>query len=68
MDTTDTNITFNDEGICDHCLTFDEHIKPVNFIKRTNRNYKKHQRFIKGKDFDCIFMSGGIDSSIYSIL
>lgn len=69
MDTTDTNITFNDEGICDHCLTFDEHIKPVwnfglgrkNQLEKIIRNIKDSS---KGKDFDCILgMSGGIDSS-----
>ena len=28
MDTTDTKITFNNEGICDHCETFYSDIKP----------------------------------------
>ena len=28
MDTTDSKIVFDDEGVCDHCKTFEEKIKP----------------------------------------
>ena len=28
MDTTDSNITFDDKGVCDHCNTFYKDIKP----------------------------------------
>tara|TARA_B100001029_G_C15044759_1_gene446288 strand:+ start:613 stop:1743 length:1131 start_codon:yes stop_codon:yes gene_type:complete len=69
MDTTDSDITFNSEGVCDHCLTFEEKISPfwdnsdsrLNEILKISENIKLKGR---GKDFDCIIgMSGGIDSS-----
>ena len=28
MDTTDSQITFNEDGVCDHCISFDQSIKP----------------------------------------
>ena len=28
MDTTDSKITFDEHGVCDHCRNFDTHIKP----------------------------------------
>lgn len=69
MDTTDTKITFNNEGICDHCETFYSDIKP-----KWNTGEKGHNKLIKivkqikkegkNRDFDCIMgMSGGVDSS-----
>jgi len=69
MDTTDSKITFNNEGICDHCQTFYKDIKPkwdtgekgeAKLIKLLDQIKKEG----KNKDFDCIMgMSGGIDSS-----
>ena len=69
MDTTDTKITFNNEGMCDHCQTFYADIKP-----KWNTGEKGNNKLIrivdqikkegKNRDFDCIMgMSGGIDSS-----
>jgi N-acetyl sugar amidotransferase len=69
MDTTDTKIKFNTNGVCDHCLTFDEHIKPSwNFGVGREEQLQELVHSIKesskDKDFDCILgMSGGIDSS-----
>lgn len=69
MDTTDSNIVFDDKGVCDHCNTFFKDIKPnwhtdergEEEIKAIVEKIKKEG---KGKDFDCIMgMSGGIDSS-----
>ena len=69
MDTTDTKITFNNEGVCDHCQTFYADIKPKwdtgekgnNKLTRIVDQIKKEG---KNRDFDCIMgMSGGIDSS-----
>ena len=69
MDTTDSNIIFDEHGICDHCNTFKREIKP---FWQTNENGKlqleeivlKIKKESKGKDFDCLMgMSGGIDSS-----
>ena len=68
MDTTDSKITFDEHGVCDHCRTFDEDIKPNwhpdekgrkeldKIVERIKEDGKKH-------DFDCILgMSGGVAS------
>ncbi len=69
MDTTDSMITFDENGVCDHCNTFLEDIKPnwhtdeqgLKEMEKTIQSIKKEG---KGKDFDCIMgMSGGVDSS-----
>ncbi|MEL4427051.1 N-acetyl sugar amidotransferase [Shewanella indica] len=69
MDTTDSNIVFNSEGVCDHCLDFEENVKPNwHTDERGDAELKKIIAKIKadgkGRDFDCIIgMSGGADSS-----
>lgn len=69
MDTTDALITFDDRGVCDHCLSFERDVLPHWHTDERGRaaltkiveNIKKHG---KGKEFDCIMgMSGGADSS-----
>jgi N-acetyl sugar amidotransferase len=69
MDNTDTNISFNNLGVCDHCITFENKIKP--FWDTSEVGKKSLQKLVnkikiegKGKEFDCLIgMSGGIDSS-----
>jgi len=69
MDTSDSKISFDDKGVCDHCTTYYQDILPnwhtdekghqelQNIIDKINREGK-------GKEFDCIMgASGGIDSS-----
>ena len=69
MDTTDSAITFDANGVCDHCTTFDKDILPFwNYGKNKEKELEKIVSDIKKdgrkKDFDCIIgMSGGIDSS-----
>lgn len=69
MDTTDTKITFDDSGVCDHCNTFFSDILPHWHTDKTGHDnlceiVEKIKIEGKGKDFDCIMgMSGGIDSS-----
>lgn len=69
MDTSDTNITFDDKGICDHCNSFHHDLKPTwHTDERGRQELEKIIATIKqhGKkhDFDCIMgMSGGADSS-----
>jgi N-acetyl sugar amidotransferase len=69
MDTTDSAITFDGKGVCDHCRTFFEKVKPNwHTDERGERELRAMVEEIKssgkGKDFDCIIgMSGGIDSS-----
>jgi len=69
MDTTDSAITFDDKGVCDHCRTFYAKVLPNwHTDERGERELRALVQAIKasgkGKDFDCIIgMSGGIDSS-----
>lgn len=69
MDTTDSKIVFDNNGVCDHCNTFYNDILPHwhtdikgrDYITQITESIKKEGR---GRDFDCIIgMSGGIDSS-----
>lgn len=69
MDTTDSQIVFDENGVCDHCNTFYKEILPNwHTDDRGEKNLWKIIEKIKiegrGKDFDCILgVSGGIDSS-----
>ena len=69
MDTTDSEITFDANGVCDHCANFYKNTLPTwqtdemgwEALERIVERIKKDG---EGKDFDCILgMSGGIDSS-----
>ena len=69
MDSSDSKITFDENGVCDHCNTFKNYIKPFWHTDiRGKINLEELVKKIKiegsGKDFDCMMgMSGGIDSS-----
>lgn len=69
MDTTDSAILFDEKGVCDHCNTFYNKIKPNwHTGERGERELRQLVEQIKssgrGRDFDCIIgLSGGIDSS-----
>lgn len=69
MDTSDSAIVFDQNGICDHCRTFHTKIKPSWHTDRRGAQalgdlVEKVKAAGKGNDFDCIIgMSGGIDSS-----
>ena len=69
MDTTDSKITFDKKGVCDHCNTYYGEIEPNWRIDKKGRKelentVDKIKKEGKGKDFDCILgMSGGVDSS-----
>lgn len=69
MDTSDSKISFDDLGVCDHCRTFETKVLPNwHTDERGRRELDALTQRIKaagqGKDFDCIIgMSGGIDSS-----
>jgi N-acetyl sugar amidotransferase len=70
MDTTDSKISFDEKGVCDHCNTF-YHQTLLNWHTDDARGAEELQALVakmkhegKGKDFDCIIgMSGGVDSS-----
>ncbi len=69
MDTSDSRITFDEKGVCDHCNDFYENVKPNWHTDDRGKNellkiVEKIKKESKGKDFDCILgMSGGVDSS-----
>ena len=69
MDSSDSKISFNSDGICDHCITFDKKIKKQwNHLKNDSSNINKLIKKIKKSNsrnqFNCIMgMSGGVDSS-----
>jgi len=69
MDTTDSQIKFDEKGVCDHCNTFFTDIEPEWHTdergrKEIEQTVAKIKKEGEGKDFDCIMgMSGGIDSS-----
>ena len=69
MDTTDSNIIFDEKGVCDHCNTYFSDILPIwqngeNRKNQLNSILAKIKESSRGNDFDCIMgMSGGIDSS-----
>jgi len=69
MDTSDSKIVFDENGICDHCNNYFKNIKPS--IEK-NDERKKYIITLTNKikkdgikrDFDCILgLSGGLDSS-----
>lgn len=69
MDTTDPEIRFNDEGVCSHCLQFDQLSASIwspdeKGAKLLEDMSEKIRAYGKGKEYDCIVgMSGGVDSS-----
>ena len=69
MDTSDSNIVFDDKGVCDHCNDFYANVQPNWHTNEKGRKeldaiVEKIKKEGQGKDFDCILgMSGGVDSS-----
>ena len=69
MDTSDSRISFDENGVCDHCNTFFKDIKPYWNQEKgdpisLNGVVQKMKKWGKGKEYDCLLgMSGGIDSS-----
>jgi len=69
MDTSDKEIVFDDQGVCDHCNGFRSHVAPKWYPNETGRQMfartvERIRQSGKGKPFDCIIgLSGGLDSS-----
>ncbi len=73
MDTTDEEIRFDANGVCNHCSGFDE-LKDKTWFpnefgaKHLERLLADVKREGAGKEFDCIIgLSGGLDSSYLAI-
>lgn len=68
MDTSDPDISFDSEGVCNHCRSYEKYQKAIGTIEERAKklqdivsNLKERGR---GKDYDCIMgLSGGVDSS-----
>ena len=69
MDTTDAEITFDKNGVCNHCKKFEKDIKPKWFPNEVGREkldkiIEQIQTDGKDKEYDCVIgLSGGVDSS-----
>ena len=69
MDTSDSRIIFDSEGICDHATDFYRNVLPNWRIDESGSQYiqrviNKIQQDGRKRDFDCILgLSGGVDSS-----
>ena len=69
MDTSDSRIKFDENGVCDHCNDFSINVKPNWYpneegLKRLESTVSKIKEDGKDRDFDCLLgMSGGVDSS-----
>lgn len=69
MDTTDPLITFDEDGICNHCHEYKNftqlhQLKGSKASKATEQMVAEIKKSGKGKDYDCIMgISGGVDSS-----
>ena len=69
MDTSDSEISFDDEGNCNHCNKFLHDSKDIIYQgeqsdNRLEKILKKIKEWGKGKEYDCLIgVSGGTDSS-----
>lgn len=69
MDTTDSKIVFDENGVCDYCNDYHKNILPkwsakladTTLLERTAEEIKRNT---KGQKYNCIIgLSGGVDSS-----
>lgn len=69
MDTSDSKITFDKKGLCDHCRNFDRYILPAwdpgrERLDELNKIADRIRLDGRGHRYDCILgLSGGADSS-----
>lgn len=73
MDESDADITFDDNGICNHCLEFEANRKLEWFdneygMQKLGIILDKIKSSGAGKDYDCILgLSGGVDSCYLAV-
>lgn len=69
MDTTDSKIIFDENGVCDHCRNYDKNIAPYwkpneSKLEELEELAQKIKRAGRNSEYDCILgLSGGADSS-----
>src|SRR5690349_14844094 len=73
MDTTDSEIVFDDEGVCNHCRYVDEQVKHYWFPDERGelllrKMINEVRQYGNGKSYDSIIgLSGGVDSSYLAV-
>jgi aminotransferase len=73
MDTSDPDIKFDKDGVCNHCHFFDKEIKPRYFpdesgLSALKEKLERIKRENRNREYDCIIgLSGGIDSSYMAV-
>jgi len=74
MDTTDPEIVFNEDGVCNHCLRYQEQLTIRVYhgddaSSRLAALVEKIKRAGKGREYDCIIgVSWGVDSTYVAYL
>lgn len=74
MDTTDPEISFDCEGVCNHCHLFDEETTNRWFpdelgAKKLGEIFRQIKRERKDYEYDCVLgLSGGLDSSYLALV
>lgn len=74
MDTSDLDIIFNSEGVCNHCIRYDKEVTKRVFTgkeakEKLNNIVKLIKKKSRGKEYDCIIgVSGGVDSTYVAYL
>lgn len=74
MDTSDSNIVFDERGWCDYCNNYDKNILPHWHTDEVGEReigqvVEEIKRQRKGEDHDCLIgLSGGVDSSYVTYL
>lgn len=70
MDRSDREINFDENGVCNHCRSYDRHMNSYPFIDpasvrlELDKNIDRIKKTGKGKPYDCVIgVSGGVDST-----
>lgn len=73
MDTTDLEISFDEDGVCNHCIEFEQKTSKRWYPneqgeEKLKKIYEKLKKEGNKKEYDCILgLSGGVDSSYLAI-
>jgi N-acetyl sugar amidotransferase len=74
MDTTDPDIKFDEQGVCNHCTSFQNRLSASGYTPGVSeKEWESYVEVIKqkgrGKKYDCIVgVSGGVDSCYVAVL
>ena len=69
MDTTDPDITFDENGVCNHCRNYKNQAQYIFSEDKMKEVVGKIKRKSKGREYDCLIgLSGGVDSCMSAYL